>query len=314
MLATVVTWLSLSWARPFRHLNNARLFAPHTFMYEPTPRIRYTAANIDHDFILLGTLLRNSGASCKVVRQCLRILFSLVYVNQAHAGKRAPQHCQMSCSFSHREAEMENPAARRRETLRVQPHLLHFCCRMSNECKLAHSREQMRRNWVPAQEYPPEILQQALFVLLLFFSPRKRSSVPACCGSVLFSPLLSYIGLTRSLQGFLPCLSPRVQRAHTAIMAMRLAMRGVAARPVLTPQPSARPVLSWAARWKGSAAPGKGDGAADKKGDAAAGTAAAKAEPAAAEKPKPSPAELPVTFEVGGMLDAREKAGGACVA
>lgn len=79
-------------------------------------------------------------------------------------------------------------------------------------------------------------------------------------------------------------------------MAMRLAMRGVAARPVLAPQSSARPVLSWAARWKGSAAPGKGDGS---KGDAAATEAAAV--PAEAEKSKPPPAaavELPVTFEV----------------
>lgn len=103
-----------------------------------------------------------------------------------------------------------------------------------------------------------------------------------------------------------------MQRAHTtkARMAMRLAMRGVAARPVLTLQPSARPVLSWAARWKGSAAPGKGDGAADKKTGDAAGTAAAaaKAEPAAAEKPTPSPpAGLPVTFEVGETLDMRER-------
>ena len=29
-------------------------FAPHTFMYGPTPRVRYTAANIDKDFFSLG--------------------------------------------------------------------------------------------------------------------------------------------------------------------------------------------------------------------------------------------------------------------
>lgn len=94
-------------------------------------------------------------------------------------------------------------------------------------------------------------------------------------------------------------------------MAMRVAMRGVAARPVLTPQLSARPVLSWAARWKGSAAPAKGDGA-DKKGDAVA-----KAEPVDADKTKASAAaapELPVTFEVGtGLASEGEKMLYVCV-
>lgn len=71
---------------------------------------------------------------------------------------------------------------------------------------------------------------------------------------------------------------------HNMAMRSALAMRSLAARPVLTP-------VSWAARWKGSA--GRGEEAAGK-GDAA------KAEPAETEKPKspPAPVELPVTFEV----------------
>lgn len=84
-------------------------------------------------------------------------------------------------------------------------------------------------------------------------------------------------------------------------MAMRLVMRGVAAQPLLTPQASARPVLSWAARWKGSASPSKTDEA-DKKKSEPAPAAAAEAPPeatASEEKAKATPAaELPVNFEV----------------
>eukprot|EP00904_Undaria_pinnatifida_P008315 jgi/Undpi1/4613/HiC_scaffold_18.g07967.m1 len=79
-------------------------------------------------------------------------------------------------------------------------------------------------------------------------------------------------------------------------MAMRMAFRGSVARPLLTPRSSSvRPVLSWAARWKGSAAPTKSDDT-DKKKEAPA----AKVVEPAADKPKPAAVpsdDLPVTFE-----------------
>lgn len=99
----------------------------------------------------------------------------------------------------------------------------------------------------------------------------------------------------------LPHSSPSLSLSHCCkvsqpvqivTMAMRMAFRGSVSRPLLTtPRSSARPVLSWAARWKGSAAPAKID--ADKKEEAEAA--------APDDKPKPPAtpaAELPVTFEV----------------
>lgn len=82
----------------------------------------------------------------------------------------------------------------------------------------------------------------------------------------------------------------------TLNMAMRAAVRGVVGRPLVTPQSSARPVLSWAAaRWKGSAATPKSESAAAAKKE--------DAKPKAAEPDKPDPAttpELPVSFLVSG--------------
>lgn len=77
-------------------------------------------------------------------------------------------------------------------------------------------------------------------------------------------------------------------------MALRMAFRGgLAAKPLPSTQSSSRPALSWAARWKGSAAP------ADKEDSAKVDEK--KPEVAVAEKPKPAAApiaDLPVTFEV----------------
>ncbi|CAM9306076.1 unnamed protein product [Pylaiella littoralis] len=80
-------------------------------------------------------------------------------------------------------------------------------------------------------------------------------------------------------------------------MAFRLAMRSVTARTSLvTPQSSAaRPVLTWAARWKGSASSKKGEEAAAGAEEAAAGGKPQESTPA--PSPPSAPAELPVTFE-----------------
>lgn len=91
-------------------------------------------------------------------------------------------------------------------------------------------------------------------------------------------------------------------------MAMRMAFRGSVARPLLTPRSSSvRPVLSWAARWKGSAAPTKTDDT-GKKEEAPAAEAVAPA----ADKPKPTAfptADLPVTFEVSRSAYLEEMSG-----
>ncbi|CAM9814730.1 unnamed protein product [Ascophyllum nodosum] len=80
-------------------------------------------------------------------------------------------------------------------------------------------------------------------------------------------------------------------------MSMFVALRGAVARPIPSVQTCSRPVLCWAARWKGSAAP------AEKK-DEKKNTAdqAATAKPAAAPADNATPASesskpLPVTFE-----------------
>ncbi|CBN79579.1 conserved unknown protein [Ectocarpus siliculosus] len=76
-------------------------------------------------------------------------------------------------------------------------------------------------------------------------------------------------------------------------MPMRSAVRGVVGRPLVAPQSSARPVLSWAAaRWKGSAATPKSEAAAA----AAAKKEDAKPKAAEPDKPQPTPPDLPVSF------------------
>lgn len=79
-------------------------------------------------------------------------------------------------------------------------------------------------------------------------------------------------------------------------MAMCMALRGSSTRPLPSVQTCARPVLSWAVRWKGSAAP------AEKKPIEKV-TAAKPAEEATVAADKVIPevnitSKLPVTFEV----------------
>ena len=117
---------------------------------------------------------------------------------------------------------------------------------------------------------------------------------------ILLLLLLPYV-YTLKVYFFHPAVLPKPSSSSISpqySMSMFVALRGAVARPIPSVQTCSRPVLCWAARWKGSAAP------AEKK-DEKKNTAdqAATAKPAAAPADKATPASesskpLPVTFEV----------------
>lgn len=113
------------------------------------------------------------------------------------------------------------------------------------------------------------------------------------------TPWASYRVLAHPLK--LQISPATVPGVHASTMAMRVAFRAAATRPLSRVQTPARPVLSLATRWKGSAAPEKKQA----KGDMTASEKVEDAATAAAEKistfvtpPTTKPKELPVTFEV----------------